>query len=450
MAGIRFPPTPSETPTTNVVQQQEEHVAAVVEAAAPEMPAIVIANACGMCARPVTNKDDRMVRGRCDHVYHVACMTSLIAAGRQYCMQCPLARTNEAASEHGGYSIDTGNDADVRESIGAALEYRRNQVRDDFIARASVGALLGERTDGSCSHAPATANRTSGNSAVASDEELLYVPVPHEAGGLPEIDPPRFKSDAEREAATKEARRLAERRTCTLVSCGGERFCVHRHLITIESDAVLHWRYFDAPLPIVDSDIARARDAIFSLLEHRASPSTWARCGASAEALAVAGLTLDDLVRHSTTLLEHVVDGLELTWERLQMLGFHPSLLEHRDDFPVVVLARAGLDATRLLRSCALSYKDLVDRFRLSHEELCFLGFDGAMLMQLGMQGEDILNALSHEHIRARGPAWWVKAMRMTPELLDRAFARYKVALLSNEDKVAYASLVVATRTARA
>ena len=107
----------------------------------PVEPATIVANACGVCARPVTSADDRVVRGRCSHVYHTTCMVPLIQAGRQFCMQCPLARSNDDARSHGGYSIDSGNDADVRESIAAALEYRRNQVRDELIERASAGAL---------------------------------------------------------------------------------------------------------------------------------------------------------------------------------------------------------------------------------------------------------------------------------------------------------------------
>jgi len=282
-----------------------------------------------------------------------------------------------------------------------------------------------------------------------SDDEVLYGSVPREAGGLPDIEPPRFKSEAQREALAAEARRLAERRTCESADCGGERFCVHRHIAPVDRDAALHWRLFDAEPPYTDSDEARAQATVHALLAHRASPATWARCGADAERLAVLGFTLDDLVRHSKMLLEHVVDGLELDWHRLLALGFHPSLLKHRNHFPVLVLGRAGLSAERLLRCAAVTYADLRD-WRLSHEELRYLGFDGPLLMHIGMSGEDILDALAHEHVRARGVPWWVAAMRFTPELLERAFSRATVSLMSQDDKVSYASLVVTTRTAAA
>ena len=110
--------------------------------APPRAPEKVVANACGVCARPVTSHDDRMVRGRCAHVFHASCMVPLIQAGRQFCAECPLARSNNDARSNGGYSMDSGNDAQVRESIATALEYRRQQVRDDLIERAGAGAFV--------------------------------------------------------------------------------------------------------------------------------------------------------------------------------------------------------------------------------------------------------------------------------------------------------------------
>jgi len=85
---------------------------------------------CGVCAMPVAASDDRFVRGACAHVFHATCMAPLIAGGRQSCAACPLALSNDAARAMGGYSIDTGNDAEVRDSITRALAYRREQVRD--------------------------------------------------------------------------------------------------------------------------------------------------------------------------------------------------------------------------------------------------------------------------------------------------------------------------------
>ena len=189
-----------------------------------------------------------------------------------------------------------------------------------------------------------------------------------------------------------------------------------------------------------------ARDAVHRLLEYRASPAAWARCGADAERLAALGFTLADLVQHSHVLLEHVVDGLDLTWDRLQALGFHASMLAAREHYPVSVLARAGLTAERLLRTPSVSYETLALDYKLSHEELRFLGFDAPLLMQLGMSGEHVFAALAHPHVRPRGTEWWVRTMRCTPELLEELFSRADVSCASNDDKVVYASLVVSAR----
>jgi hypothetical protein len=114
------------------------------EAEKEEAPAVVLANACGVCARAVTSADDRVVRGRCEHLCHTACLVPFIQAGRQFCLQCPLSRTNEHARLHGGYTINTGNDLDVSAAIAEALEYRRSKVRDAIagMSRAATAAPL--------------------------------------------------------------------------------------------------------------------------------------------------------------------------------------------------------------------------------------------------------------------------------------------------------------------
>jgi hypothetical protein len=242
------------------------------------------------------------------------------------------------------------------------------------------------------------------------------------------------------------ARRLAER-TCRSSECGGPRFCLHRHLGDVSREAALEYARFDVPSPADadDDDVPHALGALRALLSARAPPVDWVRCGVTAERLAVLGVSLDDLVRHAGYLLEDVVEALELDWERLGALRFHPSALVHREHYPVVVLARAGLSAERLA-AFALSYKDLVTRYSLTHEELAFLGFDAPLLVHLGMSGTDVFAALEHPHVRERGARWWTSALGATPELLARLFASTNIAALADAHKLAYVSLTAAAR----
>lgn len=282
---------------------------------------------------------------------------------------------------------------------------------------------------------------------------MLYTSIAEAPGGPPDIDPPRMQSAAVREAAHAEADRITALRTCARPTCGGPVYCVHRHLgNTVTREAAWHWRFFDAPVPLVDSDVRRARRAVSALLEQRVHPVDWPRCGASAEVLAVLGYTIDDVVRTSKILLEDVIDGLDIDEQRLRILGFHPALLAHRHHYPVGVLTKAplALSATRLLRFAPISYRTLASTYGLSHEELAALGFTAPLLMQLGMRGDDILEAVRHEHVRAHTnaqPAWWVRAMHMTPALLDAAFPSSLVTLMSMEDKITYSLLDVTTRS---
>jgi hypothetical protein len=269
--------------------------------------------------------------------------------------------------------------------------------------------------------------------------------VPREPGGPPEIDPPRFRSPDVRDAMLAEAQRIVEARTCTSLECGGPRFCVHRYMPPVSRDAVYHWRHYAADLPVAPgADVARARHVVDALL--RAPPSTWARCGADAERLAVLGYTLETLVAHHA--IEELVDGLELDWPRLQALGFHAALLAKREHFPVFPLARAGLSAVTLLRSNALSYRQNASVLRaLSHEELRFLGFTAPLLVALGMDADDVLAAVAHEHIAVRGLTWWARAMACNAELLEAVFDEATVGLMSHAERVAYSSLAIACRS---
>lgn len=102
-------------------------------------PVTTVANACVVCQRVVRSNDDRRVYGGCDHVAHSACILPLQLAGRNYCLQCPVPLTNDDARAANGYVIDAGNDADIRASVAAALEYRRNQVRDALVSAVRRG-----------------------------------------------------------------------------------------------------------------------------------------------------------------------------------------------------------------------------------------------------------------------------------------------------------------------
>jgi len=377
-------------------------------------------SACGACGTLVTADDDRLARGRCKHVFHTACVLPLLVAGRTACSKCTVAVTGEEARAAGGYSIDATNDVTVRAALAEAAEARRNQVRDELLTRAAASGASkrGYATLECANTREHTANCPRQYLSVAEEAALLYNAnvVPHAPGG---------KADGNGVTV------------CTSSTCGGPVFCVHRYVPAVSADAVEHWLRYAAPSPLVGADERRGRAAVFALLQARAPPSEWVRCGADATRLAALRFTLDDLVRHARVLLEDVVSGLGLTsWRDFELLGFHPSLLAHREHFPVGVLVRAGLRAAHL---GALSYATLVNTYELSHEDLCLLGFNAPALTQVGMSGEAVLDALQHAHVRERGVGWWVRAMHVTPALVDRLFTR--ATILSNDDRIAYAML---------
>lgn len=411
---------------------------------AVEQPEPIKKGNCSICHVAVTNDCDRMVRGACEHVAHVSCMMPFLLAGRQYCMQCPLARTNEEAVANEGYSIDAGSDLDVRESIAAALEYRRSQVRDERLAQAK---LAGECQKYRYHISLFVAHCSTANLTIEEEHELFYANLPLLPGGVPIISQPG--RDENRETAAAFARKRVAVFQCKSETCGGEAFCVHKYMAPISTDAAWHWRRYDAAVPSSNPDWDRARAAVKAILAHRAPPSDWARCGADAERLAVMGYTIENLVMRHNVVLEDIVSGLNLNWKRLVILGFKPELLRHHDHFPIVVLAKAGLTATRLLRLGAMSYKTLND-FALSHEELRYIGFDAPLLIQLGMTGEDMLDALSHEHVRVRGVEWWANTMRCNRELVTHAFRNMPpVSHSSLDDRVTYVLLVTASNAVK-
>ena len=278
----------------------------------------------------------------------------------------------------------------------------------------------------------------------------------NEPGGAPPLPPLASKLATRAQMAAAEctlATARRRRRSCTLPTCGGPRFCVHRYMLPISREAAHHWRLYDArpPVDVELNDLELARQCVDALLDVRASPADMVRCGADAERLAVLGYTIDDLVRYSSMLFEHVVDGFALDWPRLMTLSFHPSLLEHRDAFPVIALTRPPIhmSASRMLDSFALSYRELVGRWHVTHEELYVLGFDVPTLRQIGMLGVDIIDALHDDTMRRRGVAWWAQHMHYTPALHSAAFPGNSAALLDLDGKATFASLVLHVKKAK-
>jgi len=217
-------------------------------------------------------------------------------------------------------------------------------------------------------------------------------------------------------------------------------------MAAVSTEAAYAYRVYDEPRPLAPGDnVDAARVAVARILDARAPPQALARCGADAERLATLGYTIDDLVRRESLLFEHIVPALELTWPRLLALGFHASLLRHRNAFPVSVLVNAPIDLTaeRLMDSFAFEYRDL-EQWGLTQEELYVLGFDAAALIQLGMRGHHVLDALTEATTAQRGARWWVKAMRYTKALHEQCFERTEPK--SSETRVAYMSLIVALR----
>jgi hypothetical protein len=273
-----------------------------------------------------------------------------------------------------------------------------------------------------------------------------YTSIARAPGGAPDLAPPRYKNEEARAALVAEALRLAALRTCTSSECGGPHLCVHRHAPPVSRDAAWHWRHFVAPSPLVDADVDAAQTAVAAMLRAHVAPSAWPALGADAERLAVLGFTLDSLVREAEYPLEDVIAGLNLDWQRLQTLGFRPAMLADAAHYPVVALVRAGLSAARLRAWPGIEYSQLAAW--CSHEELAHLGFDAPALTALGMNGEDVLVALGHEHVRPRGVGWWVATMRFTPALLDELFPAAVVRFLPPADRRTYTELAVETRAA--
>ena len=232
--------------------------------------------------------------------------------------------------------------------------------------------------------------------------------------------------------------------TCVSIECGGPGYCVHRHLAPIARSAIAHWRAFDAPWPgAAGSNVRAASAAVAALLEARVHPRDWRRCGADAERLSALGYDIDVVVRHYGFLLEDVLAGLGVDdWTAVRAFGFDASMLADRDHFPVVVLAAPPLrtSARELLRCTSVSYETLVDEYGLTHEELLVLGFSAPLLVALGMRGEHVFAALAHPHVRARGTAWWARALGFTAPLAAKLLPPYST-LASEQDRAAYLEL---------
>lgn len=110
------------------VPSPEPEPAPVITAA--EIAQVIDKHKCSFCHETVHGDHDRLIRASCNHVVHMHCFIQLARAGRQYCAACPPPATYDAdAQRNGGYTVDAGNDADVRAAMIAALEYRREKAR---------------------------------------------------------------------------------------------------------------------------------------------------------------------------------------------------------------------------------------------------------------------------------------------------------------------------------
>lgn len=212
-------------------------------------------------------------------------------------------------------------------------------------------------------------------------------------------------------------------RACADPNCGGPRFCLHRFMDKIDARAVAAWRTYDLPLPVPADQLHLldgARACVEALVHTKAHPRDMARCGADAERLAVLGYTADGLVRGRGLPFEQLCEGLGLTWPRLVALGWHPSLLKHRDAYAAVTLADASITAADVLGTFAVGFDELYET-GLTTEELLVLGFDGPLLAQIGLRREQVAAMVLQPGVMARGGAPWLcRALRLTPALWRR------------------------------
>ena len=220
--------------------------------------------------------------------------------------------------------------------------------------------------------------------------------------------------------------------TCDDAQCGGPRYCLHRHvdaaLYEAPARAALHaWRMYalaESP-PYALTAPEGARRALAALHAAQARARDLARCGASAEVMALLEETLASLVRRESLPLDELLRDLALDWRRLQTLDFTPALLRQRTHVPLLPLLRAPVHLSGVqLAEYSLSYEYLHAELELSLTELAALRYTGAQLYHLGMRGNALAAALQDETppgaTLAQHAATLVHCLRLTPALVAR------------------------------
>ncbi len=357
---------------------------------------------CDHCSTEILSEHDVLSRA-CGHQFHYSCVQVLHRSGRTWCSECPKP-TSAATASRSGYLVDSGTDLVVRSLVLKELDYNRSCVRIE------LSAANAYPTD--------SANHAGGNGYTAS-----LSTVPAEPGGIP---PPLLFTDRVKSAFGRWAGNpvaTTSQSICSNERCGGQRYCLHHWDVSSSAKAVHAWRLYTLPRPLNSAaNVRGAREALAALLDAHASPEDLFRCGATAHVLALLGVTIMHLVVHCKYELADLISGLQLTWDSLLVLGFHPSLLSLNHCFPVSVLVRSPIDlcAERLL-SFQISYLTLVDRLGLTQEELYVLGFDAALFRAIGMTGIQLSAAVMQPEVKRHGGvAWWVRNFRLNTTLLKR------------------------------
>jgi len=108
---------------------------------------------------------------------------------------------------------------------------------------------------------------------------------------------------------------------------------------------------------------------------------------------------------------------MKADWCTLQALHFHPTLLHNGYVYPIVTLAKHGLNASTLCEF-PITYQMLAKTLQLTPYELCALGFTSRQLMAIGMTGRDVLDLMTQTSGFTKG--WLAKAFGFTKTQVAR------------------------------
>lgn len=254
-----------------------------------------------------------------------------------------------------------------------------------------------------------------------------YGSVPDKAGGMVPVSMTEHVSAAvsllarpfSKGTSTDSVRRVTALPPCEASTCGGPKYCAHRFVPDVSPDVMRDWQVFAVTCPVRDDQLCvpyLARVAAAHLKNHT-HPADMVRCGMGATAWAILGVTLRDLIIVERYPLHDVLEHFGGSWTILQMLNFHPTLLQYDDMFPLVVLLKHGLTLSRLMEF-PLSYTDLTSTLRCDAHMLCALGVSASQLVALGMTGDDVVSLLRIS--TGVDAAWMVRAFGFTRALLTR------------------------------